>query len=464
MSAICFVCNLPILSHQVGLVWKGGNGADEFAASQPIPIRRRDSSSQIATFEPPSPPGRPRRRRRSSLAQLTDLIRDWGRGTGGERKRADLSRRETLADFARSLPFGRRDSDSREPPRSKAGRRQSLADAQFKSRRAVEPGSDLKTDISKLLAGRDSVTELWRKRREIQVHSEREELRRRESASSSGRRDSKPAVSPDGKYIEPRALIEARQAALLGQHEDETSREPRDEAVTLSAANVSEGRHSPTAPTTAILHRTSLPTITPLARRGDARPRACISPEPTLSYRSRDGSPKQALLRRQATTFEEGCSLVVGGRRGSRPYLSPDPAEAEAAAGGGGGRGGRRRDSLSPDSAAEEMNQARRMKSRRQSSEDTAGRGRRGSHHGLHRSVIESQTHRCLYSSVTNTPLFLQLSHRHTAASTAQSQTNRCFYSSVTDTPLFLQLSHQHTAASTFQSQTANLSCIITNC
>ncbi|XP_043201760.1 uncharacterized protein LOC122370333 [Amphibalanus amphitrite] len=389
MSAICFVCNLPILSHQVGLVWKGGNGADEFAASQPIPIRRRDSSSQIATFEPPSPPGRPRRRRRSSLAQLTDLIRDWGRGGGGERKRADLSRRETLADFARSLPFGRRDSDSREAPRSKAGRRQSLADAQFKSRRAVEPGSDLKTDISKLLAGRDSVTELWRKRREIQVHSEREELRsRRESAASGGRRDSKPAVSPDGKYIEPRALIEARQAALLGQSADGASK--RDGAVTLSAANVSEGRHSPTAPTSAILHRTSLPTITPLARRGDARPRACISPEPTLSYRGRDGSPKQALLRRQATAFDEGCSLVVGGRRGSRPYLSPDPAEADGAGTGRGG--GRRRDSLSPDSAAEEMNQARRMKSRRQSSEDATGRARRGSHHALHRSPEGSST------------------------------------------------------------------------
>lgn len=24
MTAICFVCNLPIMSHQVGLVWQGG--------------------------------------------------------------------------------------------------------------------------------------------------------------------------------------------------------------------------------------------------------------------------------------------------------------------------------------------------------------------------------------------------------------------------------------------------------
>lgn len=400
MSALCFVCNLPILSHQVGLVWKGANGADEYAASQTIPIRRRDSSSQIATFEPPSPPGRPRRRRRSSLAQLTDLIRDWGRGSA-ERKRGDLSRRETLADFARSLPFGRRDSDTRDvPTRTKTNRRQSLAEAQLKSRRIVDPSLDMKTDISKLLAGRESVTELWRKRRETQVQSEREELRsRRESASSSGRRDSKPTVSPDGKFIEPRALIEARQAALLSRSDDEAAHRERERerehereterrepaAVTLSAANVSEGRQSPTAPApSAILHRTSLPTITPLAPRRDSRPRACISPEPTLSYRSREASPKQGLLRRQATAFDESSPLARG-RRGSRPFLSPGPGDSSAA--DAASRGGKRRDSLSPDSAAEEMNQARRLKSRRQSNEEGGARSRRGSHHGVHRSV-----------------------------------------------------------------------------
>ncbi|XP_037080824.1 uncharacterized protein LOC119101580 [Pollicipes pollicipes] len=216
MPALCFVCSLPILSHQVGLVWKGGSGADEYAASQPIPARRRDSTAQLAAVEPPSPPGRPRRRR-SSLAQLTDLIRDWGRG-GGERRRAELGRRDTLSDLARSLPFGRRDSDSREPreaPRPRAGRRQSLAEGHLKSKRRGEAGSDLRADISSLLAGRESVTELWRKRRETQVQSQRQERRaRRQSVSSTpSGRDAKPAVSPDGKYIEPRALIELRRQA-----------------------------------------------------------------------------------------------------------------------------------------------------------------------------------------------------------------------------------------------------------
>ena len=34
MTAICFVCNLPILTHQVGLKWKGGNGWDDLVREQ----------------------------------------------------------------------------------------------------------------------------------------------------------------------------------------------------------------------------------------------------------------------------------------------------------------------------------------------------------------------------------------------------------------------------------------------
>ncbi len=30
----CFVCNLPIQSHQVGLVWQGGNGVDDLLREQ----------------------------------------------------------------------------------------------------------------------------------------------------------------------------------------------------------------------------------------------------------------------------------------------------------------------------------------------------------------------------------------------------------------------------------------------
>ncbi|XP_017779072.1 PREDICTED: uncharacterized protein LOC108564517, partial [Nicrophorus vespilloides] len=122
MTAICFVCNLPILSHQVGLVWQGGNGWDDLVREQveesTLKQRlggRRDSAAQISSISPPtetqetSPPTTgPARRRRSSLAQLTDILREWsGGGSTKTRRKAPLSRRETLADLARSLPWGR---------------------------------------------------------------------------------------------------------------------------------------------------------------------------------------------------------------------------------------------------------------------------------------------------------------------------------------------------------------------
>ncbi|XP_034231213.1 uncharacterized protein LOC117639541 [Thrips palmi] len=140
MTAICFVCNLPILSHQVGLVWQGGNGWDDLMRGQEEEntIRqrlggRRDSATQISQISPPneiretSPPPQSRRRR-SSLAQLTDILRDWtgGSETKGTRKDAQLHRRETLGDIAKSLPWPR-STDSAAALRK---RRESSADNQ----------------------------------------------------------------------------------------------------------------------------------------------------------------------------------------------------------------------------------------------------------------------------------------------------------------------------------------------
>ncbi|CAG7729731.1 unnamed protein product [Allacma fusca] len=138
MTAICFVCNLPILSHQVGLVWKGGNGFDELVREQEqeeilrARLGRRDSAAQITTISPPtevretSPPTT--RRRRSSLAQLTDILREWGSGGGLKKQDKSLSRRETLADLARSLPWTRRDSTISAATAARTKRRESSAD------------------------------------------------------------------------------------------------------------------------------------------------------------------------------------------------------------------------------------------------------------------------------------------------------------------------------------------------
>lgn len=223
MSAICFVCNLPILSHQVGLVWEGGNGYDEMQSesSSPRPrVGRRDSAAQITTIEPPrevretSPPTT--RRRRSSLAQLTDILRDWGRRDVPEQRSTstcttatttpvahltrrasrELSRRESLADMAKSLPWRRKDSVV-EVPRIKARRQSS---AEMKKRR--QSGTDIRTDIAKFLARRESVAEILRRRRDS---LEQEKKERRDSTTQVYSRSSRNSVdktsSPDRPEI-----------------------------------------------------------------------------------------------------------------------------------------------------------------------------------------------------------------------------------------------------------------------
>lgn len=188
MTAICFVCNLPILSHQVGLVWQGGNGWDDILREQMEETTlkqrlggRRDSAAQITTESPPtetaetSPPVS-RRRRRSSLAQLTDILREWsgtgmgggggGGGAGGGGKAGagggrpkGITRRETLADIAKTLPFGRSNTLT-----SSRKRRESSVDSGVKSSSSKGGGvrrdskTDFRADIAKLLNNRrDSI-------------------------------------------------------------------------------------------------------------------------------------------------------------------------------------------------------------------------------------------------------------------------------------------------------------------
>ena len=130
----CFVCNLPIQSHQVGLVWQGGNGVDDLLRDQVDQdiIRgrlgrghRRDSSAQITTIDTDdcvglyghggtTTPPHNSKRRRSSLAQLGDFIQSLGSRDKNdadssrktERVGVTNSRRGTLAEirFAYKLP------------------------------------------------------------------------------------------------------------------------------------------------------------------------------------------------------------------------------------------------------------------------------------------------------------------------------------------------------------------------
>lgn len=90
------------------------------------------------------------RRRRSSLAQLTDILREWSGGGSKRTQKPQLNRRETLADLARSLPWGRNNNESNQGTASFRKRRESSADS----------------GITKSLKSRDSqaseLVKMWR--------------------------------------------------------------------------------------------------------------------------------------------------------------------------------------------------------------------------------------------------------------------------------------------------------------
>jgi len=151
---------------------------------------------------------------RSSLAQLTDILREWGSGvgvglgksdigTGSRRPRStkELPRRETLADLARSLPWGRStDSSSTSASTKIRKRRESTIDSSksvsSRSRRGSASGSasgapDLRSDIARFWGRRDS-SRRRHQRSSRQSEPPPEERRGSEESTSDGRKDSLP--------------------------------------------------------------------------------------------------------------------------------------------------------------------------------------------------------------------------------------------------------------------------------
>nr|XP_029736111.1 uncharacterized protein LOC115270914 [Aedes albopictus] len=389
MTAICFVCNLPIMSHQVGLVWQGGNGWDDLVREQvrmpsakdiwdlshyllsdyeqveESTVRqrlggRRDSAAQISGATPPStsPPPGAQRRRRSSLAQLTDILREWS-GGGSKRQKAPLNRRETLADLARSLPWSKantvdsynnnnsNNTSGHAPPLRK--RRESSADSGVKS-----------------MSGRkDSYVADFRDFREREQYlynadSYRNGSRRNSNDSSrdrSSRRDSTiggTATPPPPKVVNTQRKQQNRKDSLTVTEMPNFRQEQR--PSTSSTASDSAPLYMPVGqvdsacqsiqPPTIITSSVTPPATSPTAQKG--RRDSTTQCGTKMTRRDSRVSPERAQrllkLQRQATAYDESC-LPPGGwsRRGSQPALSPDGEGPERQA---------RRDSLSPDSAS----------------------------------------------------------------------------------------------------------------
>lgn len=421
MTAICFVCNLPILSHQVGLVWQGGNGWDDLVREQveESTIRqrlggRRDSAAQISSISPPtetqetSPPATGNtRRRRSSLAQLTDILREWSGGSTKNRQKAPLCRRETLADLARSLPWGRQTTVESGPTpciHTNRKRRESSADSGIKSistksRRDSHQTalSDFRSEVAKLWQRRESNTttiitpspasrrgsgESSRSgRRDSVSHSHGTSRRGSGESGRSGRRDSTSIITPPPKIVaahkkrrDSRTIndtpyyrqeqrpstsstaSDSPQIAIVTQNSVavvtviSTMTDTSTQALpppTIITSSVTPPATSPTVQATTPTHpllSTRRDSTTQCGRLGRRDSRPHASPERSTNKLSR--------LQRQNTAYDESCLPPGGwGRRGSQPTaLSPDVDDTGRKA---------RRDSLSPDSASRSRRDSR---------------------------------------------------------------------------------------------------------
>nr|NP_001285180.1 radish, isoform M [Drosophila melanogaster]AHN59650.1 radish, isoform M [Drosophila melanogaster] len=403
MTAICFVCNLPIMSHQVGLVWQGGNGWDDLVREQleESTIRqrlggRRDSAAQITTPPSTSPPPGLQRRRRSSLAQLTDILREWSGGTKQQqqhhsqqqqqqlqqasRSKAQLNRRETLADLARSLPW--RTSTTTDASTGAGGSGGGGCTTYMAPRKRRESSAD--SGIRSMRSRRDSNTaefvRHWNRRESgaveeqpsvsvpVVVECSKSASRRGsgESYLSSSRRDSNVAgrvttPPPPGKYqmTKKRDSLAAPEFPNFRQEQRPSTSSAgscSDHSMPLISTHSSthhlahqqvdsacQALPPPTIITSSVTPPATSPTA-PKGRRDSQTQCGRVNRRDSKAGVSPERAPRLQRLQRQATAFDEGC-LPGGSRRGSQPALSPDPPDDCE-------RRTSRRDSLSPDSAS----------------------------------------------------------------------------------------------------------------
>ncbi|XP_031334059.1 serine/arginine repetitive matrix protein 1-like, partial [Photinus pyralis] len=375
---------------------------------------RRDSATQICSISPPtetqetSPPTTgTTRRRRSSLAQLTDILREWGGGSTKSRQKAPLNRRETLADLARSLPWGRQTTTETGPTPSISTRkrRESSADSGIKSigsksRRDSHQTaiSDFRSEVAKLWQRRESNTvatvitpssgsrrgsgESSRSgRRDSVTHSHGTSRRGSGESGRSGRRDSTTIATPPPPKVIGATHKKRRDSRTVNEtpsyyrqeQRPSTSSTASDSAPagvqttashinlpisTVTSHTISIGTDfqcmqpptiitsSVTPPATSPTVQATTPTHPLLSTRRDSTTQCGrLGRRDSRSHASPERSTnKLSRLQRQNTTYDETCLPGGNSRRGSQPgALSPDVDDTGRKA---------RRDSLSPDSAS----------------------------------------------------------------------------------------------------------------
>jgi hypothetical protein len=320
---------------------------------------RRDSAAQISGQSPPStsPPPTNRNRRRSSLAQLTDILREWS-GTGPKRnQKPPLNRRETLADLARSLPWHRISNDqytstpSHAPPLQK--RRESSCDSGIKSMRSRRDSHN--SELAKIWNRKDQEKE--KENQEIpgvSVSTEQSVTRNgsRRGSGDSSNRGSRRESTQMGSAVSVKVIgVQRKRRDSLAapempnfRQEQRPSTSSGDSSQLYSSHQVDSSCQSIPMPTI-IMSSVSPPATSPSPKFEMVKSGRRDSTTQCNSRMNR----RESRLQRQATAYDESCTPTYS-RRGSQPQQPAlSPSEGGPSEGGSLCERQARRDSLSPE-------------------------------------------------------------------------------------------------------------------
>lgn len=303
------------------------------------------------------------------MAQLTDILREWSGGSTKRNQKPPLNRRETLADLARSLPWGRISNEhachynnnnntttivqptQHAPPLRK--RRESSADSGIKSMRSRRESHG--SDFQRAWPRKESIADRDKENTDTGTSTDctRNGSRRGSGESfRSGRRDSiigggTSSSTPPPKIVG--ATKKRRDSLTVGdspnfRQEQRPSTSSTDSGPQLLPAicQVDTGCQA-LPPPTIVMSSVTPPATSPTAPKARRDSTTQCGRVQRRDSRASPERPRLQRLQRQATAYDESCLPLGGNRRGSQPALSPDVDESERRA---------RRDSLSPDSAS----------------------------------------------------------------------------------------------------------------
>lgn len=297
---------------------------------------RRDSAAQISAVSPPStspPPSQ--RRRRSSLAQLTDILREWS-GGGSKRQKAPLNRRETLADLARSLPWGRNtdNSSNNQSQVTQRKRRESSADSGIKSMRSRRESHTSDFPINKVWTRKESPGDRDRDKENTDTGASTEGTRngsRRGSGESfrSGRRDStitRAITPPPPKVVggtkKRRDSLTVVELPNFRQEQRPSTSSTASDSGPYFVNSHDTGCQALPPPTITLYNNVTPPATSPTAPTGRRDSTTQCGRVNRRDSRVSPERPRLQRLQRQATAFDESCP-PLGNRRESQPALSP---------------------------------------------------------------------------------------------------------------------------------------------